>query len=133
MVMRHIKHWQRQASCAAGSMVTTGEDVDLEVRYEQMRMSPLLIDATQHMTYEGMCSPSAAGKNFRKAFSDDLCRYAALVLEAAAAGKDRHADLSTHQEFLGVARSHLDATGALAKGRATKTRLVGKQSVLEQK
>ena len=48
VVMQHIKHRQRQASCAAGTMVRTGEDVDLEVLYEQMRMSPLLIDATQH-------------------------------------------------------------------------------------
>ena len=71
-------------------------------------------------------------EKFRKAFTDDLDRYAALVLDAAAAGQDRHADLSTHQEFLGVARSHLDATGALAKGRAVKIRLVGKQSVSVQ-
>ena len=63
VVMRHIKHRRRQELCAEGSMVTTGEDVDLEIRYEQMRMSPLLIDATQNMTYQGMCSPNAAGEN----------------------------------------------------------------------
>ena len=68
----------------------------------------------------------------RKAFADDLHRYAALVLDAAAAGQDRRADLSTHQEFLEVARAHLDATGALAKGRAFKIRLVGKQSMSVQ-
>ena len=64
VVMRHIKHRRRQVSCAAGAMLTTGEDVDLDNRYEQMRMSPLLIEATQHLTYEGMCSPNAIGTNF---------------------------------------------------------------------
>ena len=63
VVMRHIKHRRRQESCGQGSMLTTGEDADLEIRYEQMRVSPLLIDATQRMTYEGMRSPSPAGKN----------------------------------------------------------------------
>ena len=106
VVMRHIKHRQRQASCAAGAMVTTGEDVDLEVRYEQMRMSPLLTEATQHMTFQGMCSPSAAGKRFRKDFSDSLCRYSEQVQEAAAAGLERHAALSVHEEFLGVSHAH---------------------------
>ena len=53
--------------------------------------------------------------------------------EAATAGKDRHAELSTHQEFLGVSRSHSEATGALAKGEAIKTRLIGKQSVVKQR
>ena len=68
IVMRHIKHRRRQELCAEGSMVTTGEDVDLEIRYEPMRMSPLLLDATQNMTYQGMCSPSNEGNIFRKAF-----------------------------------------------------------------
>ena len=46
-------------------MVTTGEDVDLESRYEELRMSPLLIAATQTMTYQAMSSPNDAGKKFR--------------------------------------------------------------------
>ncbi len=45
-------------------MVTTGEDIDLENRYEQMRLSPLLLEATQAMTYQGMCSANEGGKNF---------------------------------------------------------------------
>ena len=96
-------------------------------------MSPLLIDATQNMTYQGMCSANKEGKRFRKAFLDDLGRYAAQVLEACAQGSDRHADLSTHQEFLGASRTHLEETGALTMGRTIKNRLVGKQSVTKQR
>ena len=78
------------------------------------------------------CVRQAPPEKIRTAFAEDLCRYAALVLDAAAAGLDRHPDLSTHQEFLGASRSHLEATGALAMGRAIAKRLVGKQSVSKQ-
>ena len=128
LFMRHLKHRRRQEASAAGEMLTTGDDVDLEARYEQMRLSPLLIDATQKLTYQGMCSLSAAGKQFRRTFLDDLRRYANLVLEAVGKGWDKHADLSSHEEILGASFSHLDAIGALAKGRAVATRLVGKQA-----
>ena len=132
IVMRHMKQQRRQELCATGAMVTTGEDVDLEVRYEQMRISPLLLHAAQNMTYEGMCSLSDDGRRFRKAFWDDLCRYSALLLEAGAAGLDGHDDLSKHQEFLGASHAHLEVTEQFARSKATTKRLIGKQAISKQ-
>ena len=66
VLMQHYKHKTRQRQCADASLVTTGEDVDLEIRYEHMRLSPLLTDAAKTMTYQGMCAPSANGEKSTK-------------------------------------------------------------------
>ena len=64
--MQHYKQKTRQRQCAEASLVTTGEDVDLETRYEQMRLSPLLTDAAKTMSYQGMCAPSGNGEKIEE-------------------------------------------------------------------
>ena len=65
VLMRKFKEIKRESLVSRGSVPSTGEDVDLECRYEAMPLSPLLLSVTSGVSYAILCANSQKGKQTR--------------------------------------------------------------------
>ena len=128
VLLRRFKEHSRTRLVLSGSLPTTGEDVDLEQRYEAMPLSPLFLKAAEGKTYSELHATSPGGKQFRVQVLSLLKNLAKRVTEACIQGLTSHENLSAHEEVLGAVYLHLDASGALNAAATTSKRLRKKTS-----
>ena len=64
VLMRKFKENAREKLVSSGSVPTTGEDVDLECRYEAMPLSPILLQTVSGLSYATLFANTEAGTKF---------------------------------------------------------------------
>ena len=76
-LLRKFKENAREQLVRSGSVPSTGEDVDLECRYEAMPLSPILLSAACGLSYASLYASSQAGKQTRSTLLtllQELCK-----------------------------------------------------------
>ena len=131
VLMRKFKETKRESMVSSESVPSTGEDVDLECRYEAMPLSPLLLSNTSGIAYATLCANSQKGKQTRSRL-DDLLKKLGQDMENIDPGcTSEDITLSAHEVVLGASYLHLRETGAFKKVTDTKNRLRKKTTVEE--
>ena len=69
VLLRKFKENARERLVNSGSVPSTGEDVDLECRYEAMPLSPILLSAVSGLSYASLFASSEAGQQTRRVVS----------------------------------------------------------------
>ena len=77
VLLRKFKENARERLVSSGSVPSTGEDVDLECRYEAMPLSPVLLAVVSGLSYASLFASSEAGKQTRRVVS---CRVASRLV-----------------------------------------------------
>ena len=118
----------RMKKVSQGSLPTTGEDVDLEFRYEPLPLSPVLLDAAGRRTYAECFAASEDGRKFRLRLRSHLEGLSDQFTTALKDDLAPHTSFSQHEEFLGAAYRHLTTSGTLSLVVTSSRRLRGKTS-----
>ena len=132
VLMRKFKENARERLVSSGSLPTTGDDVDLECRYEAMPLSPILLSAISGLSYASLFANSEAGKQTRTTLLTLLQKFGEDLVNGDPRCVSTDTKHSAHEAVLGASYLHLRQSGSLTVVSTISRRLRKKTTVEEQ-